>query len=361
MTSEQKRTQAISVHVKHADTEANIPLTAHNLSDISPFIEPYRQELHLHCYRLLGSLHDAEDMVQETMLRAWQRFDTFKGAASLRTWLYTIATHACLDVLKKRRPRTLPQAAYPVMNPHSPIPSASPEATWLEPFPDSWLAEAVDNPEVRYTRRESISLAFLTALQLLPPRQRAILILSDVLDWRASEVAHLLELSVSAVNSALYRARVTLAKNYHADDEIAQIGCTDTATSTLLNRYVHAWETDDITGLVALLKEDATLNMPPYPLWYWGRESIGTILASLAFRPEIRNRWHLYPTSANALPAFAMYRVSTSGDSYQAFGMQVVTLDHSLTARQIVDVTIFNVPSLVTYFGFPLDMCDLPI
>jgi RNA polymerase sigma-70 factor (ECF subfamily) len=165
--------------VNHADQEASIHLTANDVSDISSLIEPYRQELHLHCYRLLGSLQDAEDLVQETMLRAWQRFDTFKGSASLRTWLYTIATHACLDVLKKRASRTLPQVAYPAADPLSPLPSAIAEAVWLEPFPDNWLAKLADNPEVRYTRYESISLAFLTALQLLSPRQRAILILSD--------------------------------------------------------------------------------------------------------------------------------------------------------------------------------------
>jgi RNA polymerase sigma-70 factor (ECF subfamily) len=293
------------------------------------------------------------------MLRAWQRFDTFKGSASLRTWLYTIATHACLDALKKRPPRILPQAAYPAADSLSPLSPAIAEAIWLEPFPDIWLAEAADNPEVRYSRHECISLAFLTALQLLPPRQRAILILSDVLDWHASEVARLLEISVSAVNSALHRARVTLAKNYHTDERtMAQESRADAATSALLKRYVHAWETDDVAGLVALLKEDATLSMPPVPSWYRGRESIFAILSSLAFRSsEVQNRWHLYPTGANAQPAFALYRrVSASMDSYQAFGLQVVTLDYAVPTRQIADVTTFNVPSLVTYFGFPLQM-----
>src|SRR5258707_13670288 len=161
MTPEQKRTQSAFSNSDHADSVVTIPYTTDNLSDIGSLIEPYRQELYLHCYRFLGSLHDAEDLVQETMLRAWQHFDSFKGASSLRTWLYTIATNACLEALKKRPPRTLPVAAYPATDPLSPIAPALAEALWLEPVPDSWLAEAADNPEAQYTRRESISLAFL--------------------------------------------------------------------------------------------------------------------------------------------------------------------------------------------------------
>src|SRR6266446_2437026 len=174
---------------------------------------------------------------------------------SVITWLYTIATNACLDALKKRPPRTLPVAAYPAADPLGSIAPATAEALWLDPFPDSWLTEATGNPEAHYTRHESVSLAFLTILQMLPPRQRAILLLSDVLDWRASEVARLLEISVSAVNSALHRARVTLAKNYHPEQqERIQVSAADRATSELLARYVNAWETDDIDGLIALLK-----------------------------------------------------------------------------------------------------------
>ncbi len=326
-------------------------------SDVSTLIEPYRRELHLHCYRLVGLLHDAEDLVQETMLRAWQRFDSFKGASSLRTWLYTIATNACLDALRKRRRRTLPTAASSAMDPYHPIPPPTAEALWLQPYPDAWLAETTDNPETRYTQRESVSLAFLTVLQLLPPRQRAILILSDVFDWRVSEVARLLDLSVSAVNSALHRARTTLAKHYHPDARAtARADRADAATNALLHRYMHAWETDDVAGLVTLLKEDATFSMPPYPSWYRGREAIRALLLAAPFRSEMRRRWRLAPTSANGQPAFALYRAIGSDDSYRAFGVQVVTLDHSAPAGQIADVTIFNVPSLVTSFGFPLQL-----
>src|SRR5215813_1969029 len=228
MTSEPRKRGSTSGKADRVDEASVTGLPAPGPSDISSLIEPYRRELHLHCYRLLGSLHDAEDLVQETMLRAWRHFDTFKGSASLRTWLYTIATNACLDVLKKRSSRTLPMAAFPTADPEGPIAPPLAEATWLEPFPDSWLSRATENPEARYTRLESISLAFLTALQLLAPRQRAILLLSDVLDWRASEVAHLLEISVGAVNSALHRARVTLENHYDTNErEKMQMSCTD--------------------------------------------------------------------------------------------------------------------------------------
>jgi len=324
---------------------------------VGSLIEPYRWELLAHCYRLLGSLQEAEDLVQETMLRAWQHFDTFKGDASLRTWLYSIATNACLDTLKKRPPRTLPAAASPAMNPLAPIAPAPAEPLWLEPFPDFWLAGATDAPEARVSRRESVSFAFLTVLQLLPSRQRAILLLSDVLDWRASEVAHLLSTSVSAVNSALHRARVTLAKNYHPEQqERIQVSSADRATNELLARYVNAWETDDIDGLIALLKEDAIMSMPPSPSWLWGREAIRAFLAATAFGSEAPSHWHLSATGANAQPAFVVYRTDDPLRSYRAFGLQVLTLEGEASTRRIADVTTFTVPSLVTAFGFPLEL-----
>ena len=344
MTTEPREAPAVSGGTKRVGPD-----------DISALIEPYRRELLLHCYRLLGSLHDAEDVVQETMLRAWQHFDTFKGLSSLRTWLYTIATNACLDALKKRSPRTLPQASYPATEPGRPFAEARAGASWLEPFPDNWLAEAAEDPEALYTRRESVSLAFLTVLQLLPPRQRAILLLSDVLDWHASEIAQLLEITVPAVKSALHRARVTLAKHYQTDRQAMPPGSLPgAATSALLARYVQAWETDDVEGLVALLKEDATLSMPPS--WFWGRAAIRAILTSTVFGSGMRRKWRLFPTQANAQPAFALYRADESCACYRAFGIQVVTLDRSAPAGQIAEVTIFNVPSLVTSFGFLLKL-----
>jgi RNA polymerase sigma-70 factor (ECF subfamily) len=331
--------------------------TTHEQADISALIEPYRGELLLHCYRLLGSLHDAEDMVQESMLRAWRHFDTFKGRASLRTWLYTIATNACLDTLKKRPSRTLPTAISSEADPRTPIPSPTAETLWLEPLPDSWLAEATENPEARYSRHESVSLAFLTALQLLPPRQRAILILSDVLDWRAHEIARLLELTVSAVTSALHRARVTLSHNYQSEQETTPpFQHADDATNALLSRYLHAWETDDVAGLVSLLKEDAILSMPPVPAWYRGRDAVQEIFQAVPFGPDMRNRWRIYPTRANGQPAFILYHANPSKSVYHAFGVQVLTLADVGHPGQIAAVTIFHGSALVPTFGFPLQL-----
>jgi RNA polymerase sigma factor (sigma-70 family) len=200
------------IHLEQTDRMNEVLITGQAHTDQSEYrlvIEPYRRELLLHCYRLLGSLHEAEDAVQDALVRAWRHFDTFteKGSGSLRRWLYTIATNTSLDLLKKGSPRTLPTAASSAWDPMRPVAPRSAEVLWLEPFPDSWLAEATENPEARYMRSESVSLAFLTALQVLPPRQRAILILSDVLDWRASEIAQWLEISVGAVNSALQLLR----------------------------------------------------------------------------------------------------------------------------------------------------------
>jgi RNA polymerase sigma-70 factor (ECF subfamily) len=336
--------------------EKTPPTAAGDLSKFSSLIELHRQELQLYCYRLLGSLHDAEDVVQETMLRAWQYSGTFKGRSSLRTWLYKIATNVCLDALKNRKPRVLPVGITPKGDPLLPITPAWAESTWLEPLPNSWLSEATADPAARYSRRESVSLAFLTVVQLLPPRQRAILLLSDVLDWHAGEIANLLSISVSAVKSALHRARVTLAKRYHAEDQNRGIGLdVDAATQALLERYLRAWDTEDIAGLVALMKEDATFTMPPSPSWYQGREAIQQQISTHGVAPELQNRWFFLPAEANGSPAFAVYRATELADLAQAFGIQVLTLEFSASGTLITDVTTFLNPSLFSFFDFPLE------
>jgi RNA polymerase sigma-70 factor (ECF subfamily) len=242
----------------------------------------------------------------------------------------------------------------PAADPFLPLAPAWAESTWLEPYPNSWLSEATEDPAARYSRRESVSLAFLTVLQLLPPRQRAILILSDVLDWRASEIASLLSISVSAVNSALHRVRVTMEKQYHSNDrERSEKLEVDAATQVLLERYLHAWESEDVDGLVVLMKEDATFTMPPSPSWYQGREAIRTQIITHGLAPELQHRWFFIPTGANGGPAFAVYRAIGASGHAQAFGIQVLTQEVSASNVRIADVTTFLDPSLFTSFGFP--------
>lgn len=326
---------------------------AHEFSELT---EPYRRELQIHCYRFLGSLHEAEDLVQETFLRAWRRLDTYQGRASFRAWLYKIATNACLDTIDQMRSRRLlPPKAYPASDPLAPLLPPVTEISWLEPLPDEWLVEATANPEARYSAHESISLAFLTALQALPPRQRAALILVDVLDWSSGEVAQLLGATVSAANSALHRARTTLAKHYHGrepQDPAALLA--DEPTQRLLARFVHAWETADTAELVTLLRDDATFAMPPSPSWYRGPAAIGTFVAATVFADQgmfpgtATGRWRLQPTRTNGQPAFALYQ-RLSQQEYQAFGLHVLTC----AANQLTHLTTFIDAALPLRFGLP--------
>jgi RNA polymerase sigma-70 factor (ECF subfamily) len=299
---------------------------------------------------MLGSLLDAEDLVQETLLRAWRRLETYEGRASFRAWLYKIATNACLDALDRRARRTLPPARGPASHPNAPQRPPIAEPIWLEPFLDDLLAGASAGLEARYETRESITLAFLAALQTLPPRQRAVLILRDVLDWRASEVAAMLDVTVPSVNSALHRARSTLAQRYHQPGaEAVPATPPDEATRALLDRYMRAWETADVDALVALLREDVTFPMPPSPSWYQGRSAVRDFITRSILAGDARGRWRLLPTRANASPAFAWYRRADSGDVYHAFAIQVLTIEGEL----IADVTTFALPSSFPYFGLP--------
>lgn len=346
--------------LNHPPVRATTPITLRNLTadEFSAITEPHRHELLLHCYRMLGSLQDVEDLVQETLLRAWQHRETYAGRAPVRAWLYKIATNLCLDALAQRKRRTLPVALQTAADLDDPIPSDVNEPIWLEPFPTALLAPAEGMPEARLAQRERIDLAFLLLLQQLPPRQRAVLLLRDVLEWQATEVAQLLGLTVSSVKSLLFRARQTLAHQTGAKAPWEEVNVTpsDTVTQTLLQRYTTAWEQADIAGLVALLKEDATFSMPPIPAWYRGRQTIAGLVAKTVFRGQAQGRWQLQPTQANGQPAFGLYRMSEQQPDdaiiYHAYGIQVVTLSGLL----IADIITFRVPTLFPKFNLPTQL-----
>jgi len=312
--------------------------------------EPHRRELQVHCYRMLGSILDAEDMVQETLVRAWEKLHTFEGRAPLRAWLYRIATNVSLDELAKRSKRSLPQELYPAADPMRPLSPAIMDPIWIEPFPDAWLEPASTDPAARYDQRESVTLAFIVALQSLPPRQRAILLLRDVLGLRSKEVADLLDLSTSAIESALYRARRTLSNRYSSPTPAAL--ASDPMLQDLLDRYVNAWEAADIEGLVALMREDATFPMPPSPTWVKGREQIRRFVTENILEGDARGRWKLLQTQANGQPAFAWYRRNPNGSTYAPFAIQVVSIDGGLVS----DATTFVLPQLFAAFELPLEI-----
>ena len=276
---------------------------------------------------MLGSFHDAEDVLQETLLRAWRGLESFQGRSALRPWLYRIATNACLDTIAIRRRRALPNGTHSAGKAGESMPAPIMEPLWIEPLPDNLidLRPAV-NPEAHYDARESVALAFLATLQTLPGRQRAALILRDVLGWRASEVADLLRTSVAAVNSALRRARVSM-KGYEVERKSGGAAPPDSEqTAALLSRYVDAWQAADAAGLVALLREDALMTMPPLPLWYRGRDGIRWFFETQLFAGEARGRFRLVATHANGSPAFATYQLGEAGE-YRLGALQVLTID----------------------------------
>ncbi|WP_432060304.1 sigma-70 family RNA polymerase sigma factor [Streptomyces sp. S1] len=271
-------------------------------------LDKYRRELTGYCYRMLGSSFEAEDAVQDTMVRAWKALDSFEGRSSLRSWLYRIATNVCLDALNAGNRRARP------MDLTSPTPVAraqlvkQPEITWLEPVPDGRVLPSVADPAEAAVSRETVRLAFVAALQHLPPKQRAVLILREVLAWRASEVAELLDTSVASVNSALQRARATLAEQAPAASDPADP--LDEEQKALLERYVAAFEGYDMKALTALLHEDATMSMPPYDLWLQGHENIVGWMLGVG---EVCAGSRLVPTVANGSPAFAQYHPDPAG------------------------------------------------
>jgi RNA polymerase sigma-70 factor, ECF subfamily len=289
--------------------------------------ESYRRELQVHCYRILGSLHEAEDAVQETMLRAWRGSDGFEGRASLRSWLYRIATNVCLNLVAKRTSsRTLPELYGP---PALAVPeSPRTDIPWLEPYPDSELDGIVDadpGPAAQYEEREAMQLAFVAAIQFLPGRQRAALLLHDVVGWSGAETAEMLEMSVPAVNSALQRARETLKKLPRSEDR-SKLDIATAKQRVLLDRYVAAWEAQNLDALVALLKEDAILSMPPLSEWYRGRDAIRALYA-WAWKEFDYRGFRLIETAANRQPAFGLYVQKEGDPAWHARAFHVLTFD----------------------------------
>jgi RNA polymerase sigma-70 factor (ECF subfamily) len=320
-------------------------VTATPAAALEQGFETHRAELTAYCYRMLGST-DAEDAVQETFLRAWRAFERFEGRAALRTWLYRIATNVCLDMLSGRERRARPMDLGPAREPVAENLNTLPEVTWIEPMPDDRIVPEGDPADVAVAR-ETVRLAFVAALQHLPPRQRAVLILCEVLRWKASEVAELLETSVASVNSALQRARATLdATNV---DVTRTSPSVDNADEELLGRYVRAFEQYDMDALVSLIHEDATQSMPPFDLWLSGRDDI----LSWWVGPGATCRdSRLVPvTSANGAPAFGHYRPKPTGEGYEPWSLQVLEIEDG----RIVEFTFFlDTKRVFPLFGLPL-------
>jgi len=318
------------------------PSTTHDRA-FRDLVEAHQAAVRAHCYRMLGSLQDAEDLTQETLLRAWRSLDRFEGRGALRAWLYQIATNACLNELTKRGRgrRWLPSLRGTPLVEFTPAPPRIDETPWLEPMPDAWLevADPSPGPEARYESREAVELAFVAALQRLAPRQRAVLLLRDVLGWSARDVAVLLEMSVPAANSALQRARARLADL--PQPPVAHLSAD--AERLLLARYVAAWEHADVDALVALLREDAVLSMPPLAEWYVGRAAIAQFL-SWATSPAGGGPFKFVPTRANGSPAFGIY---------DREGRPIILHVVEFGGDRVAAMTSWMNPSLFPFFSLP--------
>ncbi len=315
-------------------------------AELEQRLEQHRPELTAYCYRMLASPFEAEDAVQETLLRAWRSFDRFEGRAALRSWLYRIATNVCLDMLSGRERRARPMDLGPAREPVESNLNALPEVTWIEPIPDGLVVPEGDPADVAVAR-ETIRLAFVAALQHLPPRQRAVLILCEVLRWKASEVAELLETSVASVNSALQRARATLdAADVSTADPAEPL---DEVDRELLARYVAAFEAYDMDALTALIHEDATQSMPPFDLWLTGRDDIFTWWLGPGI--ACRGSRVIPTTAANGKPAFGQYKPSPTGDGYEPWALQVL----EIVDGRIAEFTFFlDTERVFPLFGLPL-------
>ncbi len=304
--------------------------------------ELHRRELHMHCYRMLGSFQDAEDVLQDTLLAAWRGLGRFEGRSSIRTWLYRIATNQCLNAIRSASRRPAKEWDVPEIEP--PTPTRHSEIVWLEPYPDALLDGAIatpPGPEARYEQTESISLAFVTALQVLPARQRAVLILREVLGYPAAEVAEILDSSVESVTSALKRARATLQRR----TPLASPASASPAEQALVAKFARAYEAGDIDALVALLTDDVRVSMPPMPLEYLGRDAVAGFYTALM---SANREYHLVPTRANGQPAFGTYLRAPTDGIRHGIGLVVLTL----AGDRISAVTRFD-NSVLPWFGLP--------
>jgi RNA polymerase sigma-70 factor (ECF subfamily) len=304
-------------------------------------VQPYRRELTAYCYRMLGSIADAEDQLQEAMLSAWRGIDGFEGRSSVRSWLYRIATNSCLDAIRRGRRRVTPEEHGPPADPLAPLADPDGEVLWIEPAPATLWEGAPASPEASFSARESVQLAFVVALQHLPATQRAALILREVVGWSAAEVAELLDTTVAAVNSALQRARATLDAR-RARPEVTP------ATAALVERYVAAWEAGDVAALVALLREDVVVTMPPLPAWFRGRDAFGAFIAP---RMGGTGDHRLLRVQGADELVFAFYR-RRGGTAHEAFLLQVVRT----AGDAVAELHAFMDPSLFPRFGLPLQL-----
>jgi RNA polymerase sigma-70 factor, ECF subfamily len=290
-------------------------------------VEPHRGELHAHCYRMLGSVHDAEDALQDALLRAWRGLPRFEGRSSPRSWLYKIATNTCLDTIARRPKRVLPIDYAPATDPHAGPGEPVVESVWVEPYPDERLGleDGYAAPEARYERRESVELAFIAALQHLPPRQRAVLILREVLGYSAKEVADALDTTVASVNSAIQRARQAVDERTPEQSQQATLRVLgDDGLRDLVNSYVDAWERCDVEAVVAMLTEDATIAMPPLASWFGPRDQMAVFLAEFPLSGAWR--WRAVQTRANGQPALGFYAWDPDADAFLPFALNVLTL-----------------------------------
>jgi RNA polymerase sigma-70 factor, ECF subfamily len=313
-------------------------------------VEPHRRGLNAHCYRMLGSIHDAEDALQETLLRGWRGLPRFEGKSSLRAWLYRIATNTCRDLIERRPTRVLPTGYGPAADPQDDLGAPLVESVWVEPFPDEMLGseDAQASPEARYEAREGVELAFVAALQHLPARQRAVLILREVLGFSADEVAEALETTPAAVYSALQRAHKAVEERLPEQSQqetLRSVG--DEGVREIVESYVDAWERHDVEAVAAMLTEDAKMAMPPTPTWFRGREAVSTFLARGALAGG--QSWRIVPCHASGQLAFGHYLLDEEGGAHVAHHIVVITLEGS----RVAEITAFMLPDLFLFFGLP--------